>query len=182
MIHQTPIKAYAKHRLEEFPKDLCVFFREFVENPSKWYEERKGVFIWGPEGTGKSSLVGALHKALADKKYMVHWVDCAAWPDDYEESDDMKKYLSQTSTRIVIWDDLGKEPANTKGDVVETLFARHKLDRGVDIFTANLNLSPDIDTCELAQKYGASLRSRIKGMCGDSIIQYLGVDRRMEAK
>lgn len=180
MIHNTPIQVYAKHVLKEFPAELRNLFGSFIKDPSKWYESRTCVFLWGPEGTGKSCLTGAVHQALAAQKRLVYWVDCSTWPDDYDESDELKKTLSSASARIVIWDDLGKEPKNTRGDVRDTIFARHKLAKGVDIFSSNLNLSTDRDECELTEKYGSSFRSRISGMCGDYIIKYLGVDRRFE--
>ncbi|MHA2068990.1 MAG: hypothetical protein ACXABY_31900, partial [Candidatus Thorarchaeota archaeon] len=82
-------------------------------------------------------------------------------------------------TEIVLWDDLGKEPANTRGDVRDAIFARHKMASGVNIFTTNLNLSTQRDECELTEKYGASLRSRLREMCGECIIRYEGADRRM---
>lgn len=180
MIHNTPIRCYTKHKLDSFPAQIAELFQGLVDDPRAWYEDARAVLIWGPEGTGKSCITGAVHKGLSDDRRMVHWVDCSTWPDDYEESDDLKDTLSSRSCRIVIWDDLGKEPKNTRGDVRDTIFARHKMERRVDLFTTNLNLSPDRDECELTKEYGASLRSRLIGMCGDYVIKYEGVDRRVE--
>jgi DNA replication protein DnaC len=180
MIHHTPIGCYTKYGLDDFPVEVRDLFTTLVKFPNSWYERGKAVLIWGPEGTGKSCIMGAVHKGLADQRRLVHWVDCADWPDDYEESDDMKDQLSSRSCRIVIWDDLGKEPKNTRGDVRDTIFARHRMPHRVDLITTNLNLSPDRDTCELTQLYGASLRSRLIGMCGEYIIKYEGADRRVE--
>lgn len=180
MITHDPISRYSKWALKTFPRELSDLFDGFVIDPVAWVEGCRSVMLWGPEGTGKSCLMGSVHKYLASKQWLVYWVDCAAWPDDYEESDEQSKTLKNPQAKIVIWDDLGKEPANTRGDVRDTIFARHKMPTGVNLFTTNLNLSAERDKCELAEKYGPSLRSRLREMCGDYIIQYLGVDRRME--
>jgi DNA replication protein DnaC len=182
MIHNSPIPRYSRHPLRSFPDDVREVFENFTHHPVDWYEEKKCALLWGPEGTGKSCLLGAVHKRLANQKRLVYWVDCARWPSDYDESRELKETLSSGTTRIVLWDDLGKEPKNIRGDLVDTFFARYAHARGVDMFTTNLALNSDRDLCEMGQMYGPSVRSRLLGMCGDLVIQYLGVDRRMERR
>lgn len=179
MIHHTPIARYCQWGLDSFPTELRNLFQCFLNNPRAWIRHRRSVLLWGPEGTGKSCIMGAVHQALAEQRRLVYWVDCAAWTDNYTESDEAAEDLSSSRTEIVLWDDLGKEPANTRGDVRDIIFARHKMARGVNILTTNLNLSSERDKCELTEKYGASLRSRLREMCGDHIICYEGMDRRM---
>lgn len=129
-----------------------------MDNPST-------AVLFGPEGSGKSYIVAAIHHEWIAQKRAVRWMDCNQWPrDKFEAEKAMRQALSY---RSLIVDDLGREPRETQHILSQMIMSFLNDLRGVFIATTNLKpVRSDIDLCELASTYGRAERSRmLQGHC-----------------
>ncbi len=182
MIRHDPLECYTRHSLDEYPPKLAKLFRDIAKRPNEAIRQRRCILLHGPEGAGKSSLVGAMHKILAAKKRMVYWVSMRQFPDDYKKAKAVADELKCADGTIVVFDDIGKEPKNVRSYIGDIIDARAELDFGVDIFTTNMNYSEDPRECQVAEYYGTSIRSRILDMCLENVVFYDGPDLRGKSK
>ena len=178
-ISHSPIECYTGHALAEFGElgeTFSAISRECYPGTG-----RDAYLLYGPTGNGKSSCVGALHKVLAEHRWLVTWVDCAEWPTDFVDRDELVEELCASTTQILVLDDLGKEPKQCHRDVGRVIMSRSKLQRRLDFMTCNLNVSTtDGVACELTEVYGSAVRSRLFGMCRKNVICFNGPDHRLE--
>lgn len=147
-------------------------FRRFKE----FKPETENLFVFGPCGTGKTHLAGALFKATCGANKTVRWTNPiylsramrSRWAED-EES--FVEWL--VSHQVLIIDDLGvgKDTNQALALLYEVIDRRrHKGLNGL-VITSN----PSLD--DLAQGYKDDrIASRIAGMC--EVIQIDGKDRR----
>jgi len=138
--------------------------------------ETQNLFLFGPCGTGKTHLAGALFKAMCAANLPVRWTNPiylsramrSRWAEDEEQ---FVEWL--VSHKVLIIDDLGvgKDTNQALALLYEVIDRRrHKGLNGL-IITSN----PSLD--ELAQSYKDDrIASRISGMC--EVIQMNGKDRR----
>lgn len=178
-ITSSPIECYTEHPLSAYG-ELGEVFQAIGEDHYPFMMPGTGYLVYGPPGNGKSSVVGALHKVLADQKIMVHWVDCAQWPTSFFDRDELIADLSASTCHILVLDDLGREPERCHRDLERVIMARSKLKARLDFITCNLNVDVnDAEECELAKIYGQAARSRLFGMCRRNVINFNGPDHRL---
>ncbi len=178
-ITSSPIECYTEHPLSAYG-ELGEVFQAIGEDRNTYIRAGTGFLIYGPPGNGKSSVVGALHKVLADQKVMVHWVDCAQWPTTFFDRSELVEDLISQNCHILVLDDLGREQPFCNKDLERVIMARSKLKNRLDFMTCNLNVDVnDAEECELTTTYGQAARSRLFGMCRRNIINFNGPDHRL---
>lgn len=143
---------------------------------------RKGIYLAGPKGTGKSmmmnilaqylDLLNVLYKFQTERLFTYIRVGCNYVSDYYKEVGDTSFYVNQP---LICFQDLGTEPKSTNSygtsiGVMEKIIQ----DRGdrygqVTHFTSNYLIDDLI--------YDSRIRSRLHGMCNQLILK--GNDRRM---
>lgn len=156
--------------------DFSKLPAEIREKVEKIRETRRGLYIHGPVGTGKTYAAYAILKRLGDLGFrarfytMPELLDMIREDFDNKYSYNLDRILENRS--VLIFDDLGAE--KTTDWVTETL---HKI---IDkryrevlpvIITSNLDLG------ELATRVGDRIPSRLAEMC--DIIKLDGADRRL---
>lgn len=180
IIRHSPVECYTEWPLSAFD-EIGEILHHVALSPMVAIAERKAILLYGPTGNGKSSCVGALHKILADQKILVNFVDCAEWPEEFEDRRELIEDLKSPSTHILILDDLGKEPKQCHKDVGKVIMARSKLKNRLDFITCNLNVNTENEKlCELTEVYSSAVRSRLFGMCRKNVIELNGPDHRLE--
>lgn len=181
-IHTSPPEIYRSEGLTLHDFDeLGELFQEVVDDPKKAIESRRGFLLFGPTGVGKSSVVACVHHEFTRKKKLVRWFECSMLPPDPIEAEDILEELMFDTAYVVIFDDLGQEPPHHHKRVAKVLQARALMPRRLDFITTNLTLDfEDEDECEISQKYGKHVRSRMWRMCKGGIIEMNGQDHRTE--
>lgn len=139
-------------------------------------QTRKGIYLWGPVGSGKTYAIYAVRQRLHEMG-----ISCRIYSapemfdmirDDYDHKDSFNLERILANRGILIIDDLGAEKASDW--VAETMFKIiDKRYREVlpTIITSNLDLG------ELADRLGDRITSRIAEMC--DVIKLEGSDRRL---
>lgn len=168
---QIPAR-YKKTKYEDVPENIKIIFEDMGQS-------RKGLFLYGGIGTGKTHIAYSLHRSAAKSKiksYLINTVELfKEMRDDIKkDSYDMKKPTDNLLKfeGVIIFDDIGVE--NATDFVVENLYLiiNSRYNRMLPtIFTSNLSLD------ELADKIGDRIPSRIKEMC--HIIELTGEDKRL---
>ncbi len=180
IIRHSPVECYTEWPLSAYG-EVGEVLGHIAQKPLGSLAERKAFLLFGPTGNGKSSCVGAFHKILAKRKILVNFVDCAEWPEEFEDRKELVDDLKSPSTHILIFDDLGKEPKQCHRDVSKVIMARSKLSFRLDLITCNLNIDTvNPAACELTEVYGSAVRSRLFGMCRKNVIEFNGPDHRLE--
>lgn len=176
-LQHSPIREYAQHTLSEFGT-LGEMFQEIVDDPRTAVIQQNAFLIYGPTGSGKSSVCGALHAALAKKRVLVAWLDCAQIQGDPREAEPLLQEVS--NYHILVLDDLGREPEHIRQKMAKLIFARHKRAERLDLITTNLTVNTDdAASCDITQVYGEAVRSRLFGMCRKNVICFNGQDLRI---
>ena len=179
MIRHSPIPCYTQHPLTKYGR-LGAEFLDIATMPHLAVSQGMSYLLYGPPGNGKSSCVGALHRLLADKHILVHWVDCAEWPTGFSDRDEIVEDLCAVTCHILVLDDIGREPKHCRKDIERIVMSRAKISYRLDFMTCNLNVNTeDVDACELTEVYGSAVRSRLFGMCRRNVIHFNGPDHRM---
>ncbi|HEC32782.1 MAG TPA: cell division protein ZapE [Candidatus Kaiserbacteria bacterium] len=143
-------------------------------------ETRKGMFIHGEVGTGKTHIAYALLRnapKVGVRCRLINTIELFKdMREDIRRSEYDKKYPTETAMEykgILILDDLGVEKATDF--VVESLYLiinkRYNEMRPI-IFTSNFNLN------KLADRVGDRIPSRIFEMC--EMVELKGEDKRLK--
>lgn len=139
-------------------------------------ESRKGLYIFGKVGTGKTHIVYALYKQCQKLKFKCRFYNSIdildKIKDDYRNSDvyNLKSILDYKGLLII--DDIGAEKITDW--VLETFYriVNQRYENMLPvIFTSNFSLD------ELADRLGERIPSRIVGSC--EIIELTGKDKRL---
>lgn len=154
---------------------LRKFTVEKIEEHEALRKAGDAVLVYGPEGSGKSGMLASIHNQLAEWGWLLTWLDCNLWPDNFEESWFLTQDLQYRGALIV--DDLGREPQAMRKYVARILVAR-LAENQLTYITTNLNVNEeDREACELTDFYSAAIRSRLLGQC--DVVYLDGEDRRL---
>ena len=168
MTQSTP-RRFAHSDFSKLPKEL----RECIENVR---ETRKGMYLWGPVGGGKTYAVYAIKGKLEAMGISVRVLSAPEMLDlirddmEHKDSHNLERLLSNRGVLVI--DDLGAEKASEW--VSETLFKiinKRYEEVLPTIVTSNLDLG------ELSERMGDRIPSRIAEMC--VVIKLDGADRRL---
>ena len=156
--------------------DFALLPEEIRDSVENVRETRRGLYLWGPAGTGKTYAAYAIKKKIEDLKLSVRLYSAPEMfdmiRDDYDHKDSMNLERILANRGVLIIDDLGAEKASEW--VSATLFRiinKRYEDVLPTIITSNLDLG------ELSERIGDRVPSRIAEMC--DIIKLEGDDRRL---
>jgi DNA replication protein DnaC len=167
-----PIR-YKNTKYEDVPKNIQEMFESMKES-------RKGIFIHGKVGTGKTHIAYALHRSAIKSGLHSKFRNTVELFKDMRDEISRDMYSKTRPTEdlmnyegVLILDDLGVEKATDF--VVESLYLiinkRYNEVRPI-ILTSNFNLD------ELANRVGDRIPSRIVEMC--HIVELGGEDKRLQ--
>lgn len=170
-------KRYENAKWEDVPKIIQDSFDRIIDS-------RKGLYIYGDIGTGKTHIAWAMKKYYDrpdEVRYLRIWnvVDLMhEIKADFDREPSDKRHpeadiTGPDSKYMLILDDIGAEKATDF--VAETIYRiiNHRYIHMLPtIFTSNLRIQ------ELADRIGERSASRIVEMCG--VIELTGGDRRLK--
>ena len=138
-------------------------------------EEAMTVLVFGPEGVGKSYVLAAIHNEWVEEGRLANWIDCNEWPEDERESE--AAFHRALNQRILILDDLGREPAKARVTICRLIMSYINQSIGVLLISTNFKVvKEEIALCELAANYGRAERSR---MLEGVTLRFDGKDMRL---
>lgn len=144
-------------------------------------ETRKGLYIHGPVGTGKTHIAYALKKHWDEQNPYKHASFrntpelLQSTKDDFDRENYDKRRAMETlkeTSNLIILDDIGTEQAT--GWVLDQLYLlinKRYIEMLPMVFTSNLSIE------EVGRTLGDRIASRIVEMC--DIIELTGKDKRM---
>ncbi len=157
---------------------------EFSELPAKLRacvdrvrDTRKGVYLWGPVGSGKTYAVYAMRRRYQEMGLSVRVYSAPEMfdkiRDDYDHKDSFNLERIMANRGVLIIDDLGAEKASEW--ISETMFKiinKRYEEVLPTVVTSNLELG------EMAERIGDRVASRLAEMC--DVIKMDGSDRRIK--
>ncbi|WP_111594403.1 P-loop NTPase family protein [Chitinophaga dinghuensis] len=169
-------------------KLLAYFLQDEEVAQSEGLDLRKGVFLTGKIGCGKTSLITLMRPLSADA-YMPHMVSCREISFEFSKIgyDIISRYsrnafFPYTDTpRVHCFDDLGVEqPVNHWGNscnvMAEILLSRYDLWISNQMIT---HVTTNLNSQELEETYGNRLRSRMRGMFNLIAFNSDSIDKRI---
>lgn len=163
---------YATASYKEVPEKIRDHLKQMAKT-------KKGIYIWGECGTGKTHVVYGIMKHCIEKRIPARIYNSPELLDiirhfygqRYEYRDDELRQLKDYQGLVII-DDIGAEKPTAW--VAETFYkilnVRYELMLPT-IFTSNLSLD------QLAEKNGDRISSRIAEMC--HVVRLAGEDKRL---
>ena len=165
---------YKNVKYEDVREDIRTLFENMKES-------RKGIYIWGGIGSGKTHTLYALkgktpeiHKAVSMIKNTTELLrDIRTDFDKPNEEKKREEDIVMDFKGILFVDDIGAEKmTDWVAETFYMIFNRRYNEMRTTIFTSNLSPS------ELSEKIGDRIVSRIVGSC--DVIKLDGEDRRVE--
>lgn len=154
-------------------ESLPAVLREKIDNMRK---TRRGVYLWGPVGTGKTYALYAMRERIHQMSITVRLHSAPEMfdmiRDDYQHKDSFNLDRILANRGILMIDDLGAEKPSEW--VTETMFKiinKRYEEVLPTIITSNLDLG------ELVPRFGDRIASRIAEMC--DVVKLDGNDRRL---
>jgi DNA replication protein DnaC len=162
-----------------FPADLPKAIKEWWATT----DGSRGMYVYGPVGTGKTHALYALAKLIRANGYEVKVKNVPDWLDslrsNYERSNSEQEIKDELRDEcVLILDDLGSEKQTEWTNEIMYRLVNNRYEQiRPTIFSGNLDLE------EVAQKYGDRIASRIFEMVGGDrgIINIGGEDRRLKS-
>ena len=139
-------------------------------------QTRRGLYLWGPVGSGKTYAAYAIKKRIAEMGITTRLMSAPAMfdmiRDDFDHKDSFNLERILANRGILIIDDLGAEkPSEWVSETVFKIINKRYEEMIPTVITSNLELG------ELAPRFGDRIPSRIAEMC--DIIKLDGADRRL---
>lgn len=170
----TSAQPSAPRRFEE--ADFKAIPKQVRDCIEKIRETRKGIYLWGPVGSGKTYAIYAIKKRLQDMGIRTKIYSAPEMfdkiRDDFDHKDSYNLEHILANRGVLIIDDLGAEKASEW--ISETMFRivnKRYEEMLPTIITSNLELG------ELTDRLGDRIPSRIAEMC--DVIKLEGKDRRL---
>lgn len=141
-----------------------------------WSVNGGGIFLFGPQGTGKTTM--AATAAWAALRFRpIQWASAprvvVAAGGDFSDPARDEAMRALTSRVGLVLDDLGQEPANEQGRSLMRAAIDDRIQHGLPLLITS-NFTPS----ELGARHSASLTSRLSGYC--RAYRVLGRDRRLD--
>lgn len=167
----------------EAREKIIDYIIDYVKHIPENFDNNKGIFLYGSNGTGKSFIASLIVKYAYIFRYTSKRCTYMEYINEYtkmwgtkdinqrEELEELF-YRNYKSVEFLCLEELGKEiDSKVNLNILEDLL-RYREERGLVTIICT-NLEPKI----IAEKYGNSINSLIKGNC--TPIKLVGTDNRM---
>lgn len=162
---------------------ILDYVQGYMDNIDNSFKYNKGLFLYGSNGTGKTSIASIIIKEAYKHRYTakrVTWVDymtlyTRAWGcNNFELKMHTEDVIKDIKNReFLVLEEIGKEQDNKLAMTLLEDLLRHREDKGFPTIICT-NLAPK----SIVERYGASIESLIKGNM--TPIKLVGKDNRKE--
>ena len=162
---------------------ILDYVQGYIDNIDNGFKYNKGLFLYGSNGTGKTSIASIIIKEAYKHRYTAKrmtWVDymtlyTRAWGcNNFELKMHTEDVIKDIKDReFLVLEEIGKEQDNKLAMTLLEDLLRHREDKGFPTIICT-NLSPK----SIVERYGASIESLIKGNM--TPIKLVGRDNRKE--
>lgn len=162
---------------------ILDYVQGYMDNIDNSFKYNKGLFLYGSNGTGKTSIASIIIKEAYRHRYTAKrmtWVDymtlyTRAWGcNNFELKMHTEDVIKDIKDReFLVLEEIGKEQDNKLAMTLLEDLLRHREDKGFPTIICT-NLAPK----SIVERYGASIESLIKGNM--TPIKLVGKDNRKE--
>lgn len=162
---------------------ILDYVQGYIDNIDNSFKYNKGLFLYGSNGTGKTSIASIIIKEAYKHRYTAKrmtWVDymtlyTRAWGcNNFELKMHTEDVIKDIKDReFLVLEEIGKEQDNKLAMTLLEDLLRHREDKGFPTIICT-NLAPK----SIVERYGASIESLIKGNM--TPIKLVGKDNRKE--
>jgi DNA replication protein DnaC len=162
---------------------ILDYVQGYIDNIDTSFKYNKGLFLYGSNGTGKTSIASIIIKEAYRHRYTAKrmtWVDymtlyTRAWGcNNFELKMHTEDVIKDIKDReFLVLEEIGKEQDNKLAMTLLEDLLRHREDKGFPTIICT-NLAPK----SVVERYGASIESLIKGNM--TPIKLVGKDNRKE--
>lgn len=162
---------------------ILDYVQGYIDNIDNSFKYNKGLFLYGSNGTGKTSIASIIIKEAYRHRYTAKrmtWVDymtlyTRAWGcNNFELKMHTEDVIKDIKDReFLVLEEIGKEQDNKLAMTLLEDLLRHREDKGFPTIICT-NLAPK----SIVERYGASIESLIKGNM--TPIKLVGKDNRKE--
>lgn len=162
---------------------ILDYVQGYMDNIDNSFKYNKGLFLYGSNGTGKTSIASIIIKEAYRHRYTAKrmtWVDymtlyTRAWGcNNFELKMHTEDVIKDIKDReFLVLEEIGKEQDNKLAMTLLEDLLRHREDKGFPTIICT-NLAPK----SVVERYGASIESLIKGNM--TPLKLVGKDNRKE--
>lgn len=162
---------------------ILDYVQGYMDNIDNSFKYNKGLFLYGSNGTGKTSIASIIIKEAYRHRYTAKrmtWVDymtlyTRAWGcNNFELKMHTEDVIKDIKDReFLVLEEIGKEQDNKLAMTLLEDLLRHREDKGFPTIICT-NLAPK----SVVERYGVSIESLIKGNM--TPIKLVGKDNRKE--
>lgn len=167
----------------DLSEKILDYVQGYIDNINNSFKYNKGLFLYGSNGTGKTSIASIIIKEAYKHRYTAKrmtWVDymtlyTRAWGcNNFELKMHTEDVIKDIKDReFLVLEEIGKEQDNKLAMTLLEDLLRHREDKGFPTIICT-NLAPK----SVVERYGASIESLIKGNM--TPIKLVGKDNRKE--
>ena len=167
----------------DLSEKILDYVQGYIDNIDNSFKYNKGLFLYGSNGTGKTSIASIIIKEAYKHRYTAKrmtWVDymtlyTRAWGcNNFELKMHTEDVIKDIKDReFLVLEEIGKEQDNKLAMTLLEDLLHHREDKGFPTIICT-NLAPK----SVVERYGASIESLIKGNM--TPIKLVGKDNRKE--